>query len=268
MYIRVVVVGLIPFILGSCSDSGGGGRGPVRVLEGAEAMQASAQVAVSLGTAIVALVGDSGVSPDGLSSLAEESSTPNVSRRAIRVDCPQGGSVDGDCRAESGRTIVTTSSHRCAVVESGVLATASGRLTATYERGGLCGTSSIPRDIPYTFEFEDFREELRLDGDLVRSFSASRLTETVRPRVGGCSTADGVLSLRGDARVIEMGSDMTLRMDGLRLDVASSGNPCAVEAVATGVVDVEDRGRGSRFVASLDQLRVSPSPPHRRVRGG
>ncbi len=239
---------------GCGGGSGDGGRGPVEVLQGDAAIQAAAGVVITMTSALDALLGSAAAMQAG----ARSGIGSGRSSRAVRVDCPLGGVIDGDCREDGGRTFVTTASQNCGVVddETGLTAIANGRLDATYEATGICGRS-VPEGVAVTFSFADYREELLQDGSVVGTSETRRLTQVSRPALGGCSENDGEVRLDGDLRTRDASGDFEIRMHSLSMDIVSSGNPCTESVDAAGDIDVADLQRGSRFAGLMEGVRMT-----------
>jgi len=259
---RLVSMALALVWVVGCGGSGGGDRGPVEVLDGEEAIQAAAVAALSLSTALVSILGEprpnAGLATTGAGS---PGSTSNTIARAIRLPCAQGGTADGECRESGGRTTITSTLDACGVRDSasGVVATASGRLRATYDRAGLCRVPMPPAGVPVTIELRNYREEQRLGESLVLAISADRLTQSLDPVGGGCSINDGFGRLDGDLRLRRAGVDLAMQLNRLELTVESAGNPCTEDVRASGRMDVTDLIRGSRFVADFEELGMLSS---------
>jgi len=232
------------------------------VLDGDDAVQAAASAAVSIATAFEALVDPAGTGIRGtvagaLATATGDRSTSNQSARAVEQPCQAGGIVDGDCRESGGRTVVTSVTRACAVVdELGVRTVADGEIVATFDIVGICGGPGIPDGVPATYELRNYSEESSFDGELFLRVEADRLVERIVPGAGGCSPNQGRASLDGDYRVLAPGFAIGLRMSGLVLDTDSAGSPCTESITAAGRVEIDDPGRGSRFVADLDDLEV------------
>lgn len=254
------------FVLGCGSSGDSGGRGAVRVLQGEAAIEAGAAAAVGLSDAIRMMLIDPVLAGGPMTSetaLAARNSR-GVGARAQVVACPRGGSVDGECREDGGRTVIRTYSENCATSVDEVVVVANGRADLVLDGTGICGRTTLPGGLAHTIEFRDFREEWRDRSAVVRAVAFGRMKLTRRPHAGGCSANEGETEFDGDVTLASGGVDMTLRMQGVAVEVSSQGDPCDEAAVVDGVIDATDRYRGARFVADLRAARFM----HRRVSGG
>ncbi len=257
---RGIARGLGVFVVGFLWSCGGGGGGePVEVLQGDDALQAAAEAAIGISGALQVLLGDVG---GGMSVRASTTSgvpptgASRADSRAIRVDCPLGGAVNGDCRESGGRTVVTTDSADCTVFDEdlGFTIVANGRADATYEATGICGRS-LPAGVASTSSLRGYVEEWWDGDELVRVSESSRLEVESHPSAGGCAANQGQTSVHGDLRVRGDGFDVGMVLSRLDVDVASSGNPCESFVTVVGGIDVDDRARGARFSGTTDGLR-------------
>jgi len=254
------------FVLGCGSSGDSGGRGSVPVLQGEAAIEAGAAAAVGLSDAIRMMLIDPALAGDPMTSETATAArrSRSVGSRAQVVACPSGGSVDGECREDGGRTIIRTNSQNCASLVDEVVVVADGRADLVLDGTGICGLATLPVGLSHTIEFRDFREEWRDGAVAVRAVEFGRMKLTRRPRAGGCSANEGETEYDGDVTLASEGVDMTLRMQGVAVEVSSQGDPCDEAAVVDGLIDVSDRSRGARFVADLRAAHFM----HRRVPGG
>lgn len=251
-------------LVSGCGGSGGsGGRGTVEVLQGDAAIEASLQAAVTLAAVLATLLGepvaDLGApgSPSASAAAISDASTAGVAARAVRIACPLGGSVDGDCREDRGRTILTTRSSNCVIRDPSNRfdITANGRADATFESLGICGRATTPDDVPVTVELRGYREEWRQGASVVREIESRRLTNIQRPQAGGCSNNQGQLNFDGDVTLRGADYHWKLHMRSVEVDVSSAGSPCDEISLITGEIDVSDEIRGTRFIAELAGVR-------------
>ncbi len=247
-------------VIGFLSACGGGGSGDaVEVLQGDDALQAAAEAAIGISGALQVLLGDVEDGPSVRASRTSSVPTSGASTRAsraLRVACPLGGSVDGECRESGGRTVVATNSADCTLFDEdlGLTIVANGRADATYEATGICGRS-VPVGVASTSRLRGYVEEW-WDGDkLVRVSESSRLEVESHPAGGGCSANEGQTSIHGDLRVRGEGFDVGMILSRLEVDVTSEGNPCESSVTAVGGIEVDDRARGARFAGTTRGLR-------------
>lgn len=260
---RKLLAALLAVGISWLAACGGSGGDDTRELEGEAAVQGAVQATVSLVGAIQALLGDPAAGLTANASAAGDSATTAAAgesmtdSRAIEILCERGGSVDGECREEGGRTFVDARLQNCSEFneELGVVVTADGVSNAVFEATGVCG-NAVPEGVDSRFELRDYREEWRIAGELVRVLESDRLTQTFEPSDAGCSFNDGEAFMDGDLLLQGPGFDWALRMGDLRFSVSSQGEPCDETAVIDGGLTVDDAIRGALFDASLDGLVV------------
>jgi hypothetical protein len=250
-----VAAGAVAVLVLGCGGSGGGDGSAPQVLEGEAGVQAAAQAVVSLADAVRLLLEDS--AGGALGALA--TGAPSTGSRAVRISCPLGGSLDGDCRESGGRTTVVTASERCSLFdeERGVVVVVNGRADATYRATGICADGRIPDGVASRLALRGYREEWRDRETVLRVAESDRFDADFEPLGDGCSANQGRSMIEGDLRIRTKDEDFAIRARNLALDVSSSGNPCDESVAVRGRIDVDDAVRGARFEANTDGLSVS-----------
>ncbi len=252
-------------ITAGCGDSGSdGGRGPVTVIQGDEAIEAGVEAAVSLTSAIVAILIPTSTESQATTSAAVSSAAvlpvmpSGITARAVTVACPRGGSIEGDCRESGGRTFISTTSMDCAEIDaiSGFVVTVNGQVDLAIQGTGIC-ENSLPAGLPTSLELRGYREEWHDGAELVRLFESARLSQSHRPGALGCSSSDGAWTYEGDISVRSGPLASTVRLHRVAIDITSQGNPCEETATIAGHLDISDALRGSRFIAGLDGFQLT-----------
>lgn len=261
------------------SGSGGGSNGGARVTP-AETLEASSPVTVSTIDSLLQLPADTGAFASLDSPLILGRSAFRSARRpalglaaalrdeggaralAARIICDEGGVVDASCVPKGGVSRVRASFSRCAFEVPGVgRAEIDGGFAALVDDPLYCSGGATDARTGVEARFTDFVATVEEPGGATRRLEMD-LLQVAAPSGEGCATDEEEELIDGDLIVdgritIETEEplrDLVIRVDGLRYELVSAGDPCVVTLTVNGRAQVEDRIRNRKFTQEYEDL--------------
>jgi len=265
---RTQIVAVAVWLLAGCGGGGTGGGSagagtvatPAVPLSDSAATEAASGAGLTLIASLVALAAD----PPGLaSSTAALRQARGIEANATRtLACKNGGLIKVSCMTSGAHTLSSSSADDCELDDatSGLQVTYDGTLAVNIDAAGLCGTPAIPADVTRTYRFKNFQAVARQNGQIVETFTAPHLTQTIEPLADGCAGAQARLTMRGRLGVkLRDGVDVVMDASPLTLEARSDGAPCASYVVGNGRLDAADYAAVRGLRAVLDGLKLSGS---------
>jgi hypothetical protein len=135
-----------------------------------------------------------------------------------------------------------------------------GTVELTLAEADACDDGDIAPDVDHTLRFTNFQAVGR-DGDqIVETFSAPRLTQTVQPLGFGCAGSLSRVTMQGRVRIVRRdGIDIMIDAFGATLLQQADGSPCRSRTIADGRVDLYDYAGRRALRASLNELALAGS---------